>query len=176
MCMGLWSFLKQLWPRPSRRSVAWQVELTTRCPLRCRMCIRQGLADWQGHHMDFDHLRSISPYFRHVDHVVLEGWGEPLVYPQLLDAVQLVKSHGARAGFVTSGYGLTRDYSAALIRAGLDFIGFSLAGASASTHEAIRIHSNLDQILQAIQDMVAIKRDGKLTGPQSPYGLSHASR
>jgi MoaA/NifB/PqqE/SkfB family radical SAM enzyme len=164
--MGLWPFLRQLWRKPSRRSVAWQLELTTRCPLRCRMCIRQGLDNWQGQDMDFDHFRSLSPYFRHVDHVVLEGWGEPLVYPQLLDAVQLVKGHGARAGFVTSGYGLTRDYSAELIRAGLDFIGFSLAGATASTHEAIRIHSSHDQILQAIQDIVAIKHDGKLSIPQ----------
>ncbi|HBZ55990.1 MAG TPA: hypothetical protein DEO88_11350, partial [Syntrophobacteraceae bacterium] len=151
MRMGLWSFLKQLWPKPSRRFVAWQVELTTRCPLRCRMCIRQGLDDWQAQDMDFDHFRNLSPYFRHVSNVVLEGWGEPLIYPHLLDAVRLVKSQGARAGFVTSGYGLTRDYGANLLRSGLDFIGFSLAGASASTHEAIRTGSRHDQLLQAIQ-------------------------
>ena len=164
--MGLWSTLKELWQRPSRRFVAWQVELTTRCPLRCRMCIRQGLDSWGGLDMDFDCFRSLSPFFRHVEHVVLEGWGEPLTYPRLLDAVRLVNGQGARAGFVTSGYGLTRDYSAELLRAGLDFIGFSLAGATAPTHEAIRIHSNHDQILQAIQAMVAIKHDGRLPTPQ----------
>jgi MoaA/NifB/PqqE/SkfB family radical SAM enzyme len=163
--MSLWSFLKRLTEPPSRRFGAWQVELTTRCPLRCRMCIRQGLDGWQGQDMPIEEFRRMSPYFRYVDNLVLEGWGEPLLYPHLLDAIHLVKSNGARAGFVTSGKGLTRDYSAALVGAGLDFIGFSLAGATAETHNPIRVHSDYVQLLQAIEDMVAIKRDHKLSGP-----------
>jgi MoaA/NifB/PqqE/SkfB family radical SAM enzyme len=164
--MGMWSYVKQLLAPASRRFGAWQVELTTRCPLRCRMCIREGLDGWHAQDMDISQFQRISPYFRLVENVVLEGWGEPLLYPHLLDAIRLVKSQGARAGFVTSGYGLTRDFSAELVRAGLDFIGFSLAGATASTHEAIRIHSNHDRTLQSMQEMVAIQRDSVLAAPQ----------
>ena len=149
--MSLWSFLKRLTELPSRRFGAWQVELTTRCPLRCRMCIRQGLDGWQGQDMAIEQFKRMSPYFRYVDNLVLEGWGEPLLYPHLLDAIHLVKNNGARAGFVTSGKGLTRDYSAALVGAGLDFIGFSLAGATADTHNSIRVHSDYVQLLQAMK-------------------------
>jgi MoaA/NifB/PqqE/SkfB family radical SAM enzyme len=163
--MGLWSYLKQLLAPAGRRFGAWQVELTTRCPLRCRMCIREGLGGWHGQDMDFTQFQRISPYFRLVDNVVLEGWGEPLLYPHLLDAVHLVKSQGARAGFVTSGQGLTRDLSTALVHAGLDFMAFSLAGATPAKHNAIRAHSDYTKLLQAMENLVAIKRDGKLVLP-----------
>ncbi len=59
--MGLWSYLKQLLAPASRRFGAWQVELTTRCPLRCRMCIRQGLDGWQGQDMDITQFSASVP-------------------------------------------------------------------------------------------------------------------
>jgi MoaA/NifB/PqqE/SkfB family radical SAM enzyme len=164
--MSLRSFFKQLRSPRRRHFGAWQVELTTRCPLRCLMCIRQGLEGWRGEDMAIDQFRRIAPYFRDVGSVVLEGWGEPLLYPHLLEAIRLVKDQGTRAGFVTSGKGLTRDYSAELVRAGLDFMAFSLAGASPETHNAIRVHSDLAEILPAVENLLAIKRDGGLTTPE----------
>jgi MoaA/NifB/PqqE/SkfB family radical SAM enzyme len=53
-------------------------------------------------------------------------------------------------GFVTSGFGLTRDRVHELIEAGLDFVGFSVSGATALTHDAIRVHSHLPDLLDAI--------------------------
>jgi MoaA/NifB/PqqE/SkfB family radical SAM enzyme len=130
------------------------------------MCIRQGVEGWQGEDMAIDQFRRLVPYFRNVGSVVLEGWGEPLLYPHLLEAIQLVKDQGARAGFVTSGTGLSRDYAAALVRAGVDFMAFSLAGASPKTHNAIRVNSDLAEVLQAVDNLLAIKRDGGLTAPE----------
>jgi MoaA/NifB/PqqE/SkfB family radical SAM enzyme len=88
---------------------------------------------------------------------VLEGWGEPLLYPNLIDCILLVKGAGAQAGFVTSGKGLTEEYSKELVRAGTDFIGFSLAGAAARTHNAIRVGSDLDELTTAIRTLVRLK-------------------
>jgi MoaA/NifB/PqqE/SkfB family radical SAM enzyme len=115
--------------------------------------------------MPIDNFRKLSPYFEKVKNVVLEGWGEPLLYNDLPEAVRIVKEAGAQAGFVTSGWGLDRTRIAHLIEAGLDFIGFSLAGATPATHQAIRIHSDFPTVIQAIQDVNRIKADRKLERP-----------
>ncbi len=152
--------------RRRRAFNAWQVELTTRCPLRCTMCIRSGAKDWPSLDMPFDDFRRLVPWFSQVRAVVLEGWGEPLLYPDLTEAVRLVKSAGAEAGFVTSGKGLSEDLARDLVDSGLDFIGFSLAGATAPTHNAIRVGSDLDELLQTIRRLFRLRSEMGCRNPR----------
>jgi MoaA/NifB/PqqE/SkfB family radical SAM enzyme len=63
----------------------------------------------------------------------------------------LIKMEGTQAGFVTSGIGLDEEYIHKLIRAGLDFIGFSLSGATSETHNRIRINSDFDKLIESIK-------------------------
>jgi len=163
MSKGIWG---QLFRRDRKTSfLAWQVELTTRCPLRCRMCIKDSCKDWHATDMSIDDFRSLAPYFKKVKNVVLEGWGEPLLYKDLIEAVRTVKGAGSRPGFITSGWGLNRDYVADLIEGGLDFIGFSLSGATPEQHSAIRINSDLSAIVTAIEDFNRIKAVSRVEWP-----------
>jgi MoaA/NifB/PqqE/SkfB family radical SAM enzyme len=143
--------LKIFRPGKRRSFSAWQIELTTRCPLRCRMCAREEEAPWQNQEMTLDDFRQILPYLTDVETVVLEGWGESLLHKDLSQCIQLVKEKGAQVGFVTSGFGLTRDRVEEIIRAGVDFVGFSVSGACPETHDAIRINSHLPDLLAAIR-------------------------
>jgi MoaA/NifB/PqqE/SkfB family radical SAM enzyme len=68
-----------------------------------------------------------------------------------LECIQLVKGEGPEVGFVTSGKGLTRERASALVLAGLDFIGFSIAGTTEETHRAIRVNSHLPEVVEAIR-------------------------
>ena len=157
---GVKAMFRKLFARShTRHFFAWQVELTTRCPLRCRMCMRDSADHWATQDLSIEHLRQLTPYFKDVEAVVLEGWGESLLYPNLVDAIGLVKGAGARAGFVTSGWGLTRDYIEDLLKARTDFLGFSLSGATAGTHNAIRVNSEFPALLRAMEDLVKAKRD-----------------
>lgn len=139
------------WRRKRKSFSAWQIELTTRCPLLCRMCIRSERDDWQYQDMPVNNFRKITPYLREVGTVILEGWGESLLHPDLVECVGLVKQEGAEVGFVTSGKGLTRDQASELVHAGLDFMGFSIAGTQEETHAAIRVNSTLPEIRNAIR-------------------------
>jgi MoaA/NifB/PqqE/SkfB family radical SAM enzyme len=87
---------------------AWQIELTTRCPLQCKMCIRREGADWQFQEMALEDFKKILPYLTEVENVVLEGWGESLLHKDLSECIRLAKRKGPRVGFVTSGKGLTK--------------------------------------------------------------------
>jgi len=129
----------------------WQIELTTRCPLQCKMCIRAESTDWQYQDMPLDDFKKILPYLRDVETVVLEGWGESLLHKDLSECIRLVKKEGSQVGFVTSGMGLTGNRVSELTEAGLDFVGFSIAGTTQETHDAIRVNSHLPDILDAIR-------------------------
>jgi len=50
--------LKKLFPIRKPFS-AWQIELTTRCPLRCRMCVREGFKDWHTGDMSMADFRRL---------------------------------------------------------------------------------------------------------------------
>ena len=144
-------FGKFLRRRKRRPFSAWQIELTTRCPLQCKMCIRAESADWQFQDMPFDDFKKILPYLKEVETVVLEGWGESLLHRDLPQCIRLVKKEEAQVGFVTCGMGLTRNRVSELIEAGLDFVGFSISGTTPETHDAIRVNSRLPEILNVIR-------------------------
>jgi len=116
--------------------------------------------------MDIADFKKLTPHFKNAEAIVLEGWGEPLIYPELVYAVELVKEYGSRAGFVTSGWGLNKNSIRDLIRAGVDFIGFSFAGATYETHNTIRINSDLHTVLSTLQDLHRIKVEEKLERPR----------
>ena len=121
-------FVKFLRRRKRRLFSAWQIELTTRCPLQCKMCIRRESADWQYQDMALEDFEKLLPYLTEVETIVLEGWGESLLHKDLSECIRLAKREGPQVGFVTSGKGLTKDWVSELIQAGLDFVGFSIAG------------------------------------------------
>ncbi|MCJ7803293.1 MAG: radical SAM protein [Desulfobacterales bacterium] len=144
-------FSKFLGRRKKRPFLAWQIELTTRCPLRCKMCIRAESADWQFQDMSFEDFKKLLPYLEDVETVVLEGWGESLLYKNISECIRLIKKEGSKVGFVTSGKGLTENRVSELIEAGLDFVGFSIAGTTPETHDAIRVNSHLPEVLSAVR-------------------------
>ena len=154
--------------RPGKRFSAWQIELTSRCPLRCRMCCREGQTALERKDMSLEDFQRLLPYMKGVEAVVLEGWGESLLHPHLVECVRLVKGMGTRVGFVTGGKTLDRAYISELVRAETDFIGFSLSGATAPTHDSSRGNSSLPDRLEHIQVFREIKARQK-----SPYPRLH---
>lgn len=145
---------------------AWQIELTTRCPLLCKMCIRSETNEWQYMDMPVENFKRILPYLKDVETVVLEGWGESLLHKDLAECIRLVKKEGPQAGFVTSAKGLTRERVSGLIDAGVDFVGFSIAGTTTETHDAIRVNSHLPELLEGIRLFREEKQHRGLSRPR----------
>ena len=144
-------FGKILQKRRGKPFSAWQIELTTRCPLLCKMCIRSESSEWQYQDMPLEAFKNILPYLKDVETVILEGWGESLLHKDLIECVRLAKQEGPQVGFVTSAMGLTQERVSELVEAGVDFVGFSIAGTTPETHDAIRVNSHLPEVLKAIR-------------------------
>ncbi|HDP79650.1 MAG TPA: radical SAM protein, partial [Spirochaetes bacterium] len=129
---------------------AWQIELTTRCPLLCSMCVKTAAGGWDRRDITFENFEKIVPYLSRVENVVLEGWGDPLMYPRIVDVVRRVRGQGAKPGFVCCGNGMSDEKMKAFIDGGLDFIGFSFSGGTAAVHNAIRVHSDFDKLRNTV--------------------------
>jgi MoaA/NifB/PqqE/SkfB family radical SAM enzyme len=149
-----------------RRFGAWQVEITTRCNLECTMCVKTACKGWRREDMDVDNFRKIVPYLHDVKSVVLEGWGESLLHRNLVDFIRLSKTACREVGFVTSGMGLTEDYAHRIVDAGIDFMGFSLSGGIPATHNAIRVNSDFNTLIESIKTITRLCMENPLRKPR----------
>jgi MoaA/NifB/PqqE/SkfB family radical SAM enzyme len=127
------------------------------------MCPKSGTVSGARKDMSREDFRSLLPYLDDVENVVLEGWGESLLHDRLHGIIRDVKQRGARAGFVTCGTGLDGERIRLILDAGIDFIGFSLAGSTAETHNGIRIGSDFDALVSSMRLFVTTAVEKRLT-------------
>jgi MoaA/NifB/PqqE/SkfB family radical SAM enzyme len=149
-----------------KRFGAWQIEITTRCSLQCTMCIKTACNDWHRKDMSINDFEKIVPYLQNVGSVVLEGWGESLLHRSLTDFIRLAKSAGPEVGFVTSGMDLTPDYAHQIVDAGVDFMGFSVSGATSETHNVIRVNSDFNSLVTSIKTMKHLSMENPTQKPR----------
>ena len=146
---------------------AFQIEVTSRCNLKCVMCPVTVLADrWPSLDMSWQTFDRIGAAFDRVKWVYLQGWGEPLLHRRLLDMVERAKGAGCEVGFTTNGTRLTQETGARLLDRGLDLLAVSIAGATAATHEAIRVGSDFGRLLENIRRFLALRNERKAAKPK----------
>jgi MoaA/NifB/PqqE/SkfB family radical SAM enzyme len=144
--------------RERKPFIAFQIEPTSRCQLKCAMCPRTALSDeWESGDMPLSVFKSMSSEFQSVDDVHLQGWGEPLLHPSLFDMIRTAKKEGCKVSLTTNGVLLIPRISERLVREGVDTVAISVAGASKKTHENIRCGSNYEQLIENIKALSDIK-------------------
>lgn len=125
--------------RPDSPITHIQVEPTTRCNLACVSCIKPVYdPKWMHRTMGVDRLDRILDNSPGISSVHLQGWGEPLLHPELPAMIRACKTRGLRVSFTTNGSVMDRGMAAVLVEAGLDAVTFSMAGGCAATQDAIR--------------------------------------
>ena len=95
------------------------VELTTRCNLHCKMCVKNMdgscIPEEDMPLAVFDHL---LPALTYADNLILNGIGEPLLYPNLLKIIRSTRLRlpaAASIGFQSNGVLLNKEFSQELI-------------------------------------------------------------
>ncbi len=126
------------------------LEPTTRCNLRCRACVR---AAWNLPRGDMP-----AATFEQVLHgleacgqtvrIVLAGFGEPLVHPEITSWVGRATRAGHRAELVTNGTLLTSELAHALGEAGLATLWSSLDGARPAAYAHAREGGDLPDVAE----------------------------
>jgi putative metalloenzyme radical SAM/SPASM domain maturase len=143
------SLLPALRSYPSRLFV----ETTTRCNMKCHMCVKQsmgsGLEDGD---LTFETFEALEPSLSKAEALVLNGIGEPLLHPDLEAFIRRGKElmpPGSWVGFQSNGLLLDETRASSLVRAGLDRICLSLDAICPDTFRKIREGGEVEDLEQA---------------------------
>ncbi len=126
------------------------VEVTTRCNLRCDMCVKQnGSGGIPEGSMSEETFERLTPAFPHLDSLVLNGIGEPLLHPHLEQFIERARARlpgHALVGFQTNGMALTEQRARSLVDAGLDRVCVSLDTVSDEMFRSLRSGGGMEGV------------------------------
>ena len=137
-----------------------QLEVTAACNLRCRMCLvryRPPVDRITGTIMLGDFRRLIDD-LPGLERLTLQGLGEPLLVPHLVEMVAYAADRGVAVGFNTNGTLLTDAKAERLIGAGLAWLHVSVDGATPATYTSIRSGSSFDRVRRGVAAIVEARR------------------
>ncbi len=146
------------------------VETTTRCNLKCAMCVKQAEGSCIPEaDMSMDVFRALAPAFPHLDGLILNGIGEPLLTPGLLDMIKLARKTmppEAKISFQTNGMLLTPELAEGLVQAGLDTVCLSVD----TVGEEGVFHGGED-VTQTIHAFTFLRNAAKTVGRKLSIGV-----
>lgn len=137
------------------RPLHLQIEPTTACNLNCSFCIRSRVVTkikHLGREQFVDLFDTIRP-----KRVTFAGAGEPLMWPDLADAVAYASSHGAKC-IVTTNFTLGSNHAVSLVRAGTEALRISIDAAEPIAYAKIRGRNLFPTILEGIQKVQEAKQ------------------
>lgn len=136
-----------------------QIELTNRCPYRCKMCPRTSSMTRPIGDMDLALFTRIVDQIKDTQsYVGLHHFGESLVHRGLTDAVKIALERGVRTGLSCNPPSLKPALAKNLLRAGLAEMLLSLDSLDAATYRSIRgPAANIDRALAHLRSLMALR-------------------
>jgi len=143
-----------------------QIEVTTHCNAACIYCPHTLAGErWQSAHFPLTLFHDLLPSLRHTNLVFLQGWGEPLLHPDIFEMVRLCKNLKKIVGFTTNGLLLNKENIHTIVDLQVDILGVSFAGTTPTTHNRIRKGTDFDTVVAALEYLRSIKAEKKTTKP-----------
>lgn len=143
--------------RPCKPIHLW-LETTNRCNSNCIFCAREHVLPLCD--MDFDLFKRIVNDNPQAKIVQTQGFGEPLLYPHVVDAIEHSYKPGRRTLFYTNASLLNGDLAQQLLDARLTQINYSVDGADKETYESLRVGLKWETVLENIKRFQKIKEKG----------------
>lgn len=114
-----------------------QIELTTRCNYTCGFCAGRNM---EQRDLTLADLERVLERVEGLEHVELQGEGEPLMHPQFFDMIAAIRRRfpGAGVSLITNGSLLTATNAAALLEYRVARIFVSMESADNGRFQAIR--------------------------------------
>jgi MoaA/NifB/PqqE/SkfB family radical SAM enzyme len=129
---------------------ALQVEVTSRCTQRCAVCPRAVFGDrWHEGDLSEEHWESLRRDLERIEHLHLQGWGEPLLHPRIAQMARDGHAAGCRVGLTTNGE-LLSDATNWIVSGAVDVLAVSLAGGE-TWNRRLRDGGRPDEVLNAVE-------------------------
>lgn len=130
-----------------------QIEPTILCNLECKFCINPFLQRTRTS-LSLERFRAMVDQLPNLAKISLVGIGESFMNKDLWRIIREAKSRGITIGTTTNGTILTERILHDIFDSGLDWLNFSLDGATKATYEKMRPGAVFEEVLANIRRIV----------------------
>jgi MoaA/NifB/PqqE/SkfB family radical SAM enzyme len=135
-----------------------QVEVTRDCNLKCPGCLRtlrNSVGRWSSDQMSAALFESVLKNLPACRVLILNGTGEPMLNPDIIDIVRRAKVSGKFQGITFNSNGLARGVEAYLevARAGLGFLSISVDSLTQDVADKVRSGTKVEKLAARIKEL-----------------------
>ncbi len=139
------------------------VETATTCNLACPMCVKQNWGDDRDEGLLAPELFGrIIPALPHLEALILNGIGEPLLHPRLESFIGIAKASmpaGSWVGFQSNGLLITPERAESLVASGLDKLCISVDAVHPEVYSSLRSGGTIEAIERAFSGLRTATRN-----------------
>lgn len=159
----LWEYKRHFFHRMCPTMLSWfplglQIEITTKCNLRCMMCPNRGFSDFRMTEMSMDtYLRALDQSLPELEYVYMWGVGEPTSHPKFLEMVRIAKQKGLKVSFSTNGTFMNERMVKQIVQLGVDEVIFSIDSADPELFEEIRRGAKFGKVIRNLETLLRMR-------------------
>ena len=145
------------------------VESTQGCPYSCIMCSVPARQGRKSRDIAPELIEKVSPWFRYLKILAIHGAGEPLLSRNLGYFADAARDNDVILRILTTGFPLTREVAATLLRAKLH-VAFSMHAGTPETYARIMGGHDLDRTLRNIAWLT--RESARIGAPENEFWFS----
>lgn len=145
-----------------------EIEVTTKCNLKCIMCERTYWSE-PSRDMSFEEFKGILDQFPKLKWIGLTGIGESFLNKDFLKMLRYVKSRNIYVELYDPFFFIDKETAKELIDMGIDKLFISLDAARKETYEKIRVGSNFDLVTENLKNFFKLKKEMKAHFPEIAF-------
>jgi MoaA/NifB/PqqE/SkfB family radical SAM enzyme len=143
-----------------------QIEPTTRCNFTCGFCAGRAMPQTD---LPWERFLGALEAFPALEHIELQGEGEPLLHPRFFDMVAHARARAVRVSIITNGSLFSDEAIERILSLGIDKIAVSIESPDPERFQQIR-GGKLDKVLRGVAALVSRRNTRALERPT--VGLS----
>jgi len=163
--LAIADWLYRIDPRLAPYPEAIEVEVTTRCHLKCVIC-EHTYWNEPPKDMSFDEFKRIVDQFPRLKWIGLSGIGSAFLNKDFLRMLRYLKEKNVFVEFYDTFDLIDREIAKELVQIGVDKIWMSLDAAKKETYEKIRVGGNFDRVINNLKDLIDVKKRFKTPLPE----------
>ena len=144
-----------------------QMEPTSHCNLRCRVCpVTIGMDRPSGDMDEGLFKKTVDELVDYLLLILFWDWGEPFLNPNIYEMIRYARCRGIKVMSTTNGHLFASgNHARSVVQSGLDVLVFSVDGITQETYQHYRSVGKLESVIEGIRRVVAEKKSLKSKTP-----------
>ncbi|OLT59298.1 radical SAM protein [Moorena bouillonii] len=132
-----------------------QIEPTTHCNFTCKFCCGRHMTQ---SNLSFETFVQTLDQFPDLEHIELQGEGEPLLHPQFFEMAKLAQNRGIKVSIITNGSMFSPQRIQKILDCGIEAIRVSIESPDPQEFREIR-GGRLENIIEGIQALLKSRNE-----------------